>query len=326
MLYCKRWGPAMERFLAPRFTKELRHLADWTIVRRRFLRMFQYMRQRHWWRHGPPVLCLLLLLHLDADSGLWAQTPRPLRSPSQPQRPSANPPVSAALPSTPTAQVTGISLQDGRLSVDVRDQDLRAVIESIASQGNIDIRHPEGIPNTRISMRFASLPVSKGLHRLLRAADISGYVLVTEPPGDMVRRILFLAPQEGPSTTRPASAARRVPPPQPPPPSAPPPVSPTAAPPAEAEQEEEAQIPPGTGSVFDDIKTNTTARRLLSQLVHPNEQVRERALERLVQLVGDDQKQAELLEVLEPILDDLASEDKAARDEARAELRRLLSR
>jgi hypothetical protein len=65
---------------------------------------------------------------------------------------------------------------------------------------------------------------------------------------------------------------------------------------------------------------------LLSQLVHPNEQVRERALERLVQLVGEDQKQAELLEFLEPIMDDLASEDKAARDEARAELRKLLSR
>jgi hypothetical protein len=60
--------------------------------------------------------------------------------------------------------------------------------------------------------------------------------------------------------------------------------------------------------------------------VHPNEQVRERALERLVQLVGDDQKQAELLEFLEPIMDDLASEDKGARDEARAELRKLLSR
>jgi hypothetical protein len=76
---------------------------------------------------------------------------------------------------------------------------------------------------------------------------------------------------------------------------------------------------------MEDIKTNTTARRLLSQLVHPNEQVRERALERLVQLVGDDQKQAELLEFLEPIMDDLASEDKGARDEARAELRKLLS-
>ena len=287
--------------------------------------MSRYMRQRPWWRYGPHVLCLLLLLHVAPHSGLWAQTPGPLKSPSQPQRPSANPPVSAVRPSTPTAQVAGISLQDGRLSVDVREQDLRAVVESIASQGNIDIRHPESIPNTRISMRFVSLPVSQGLHRLLRAADIPGYVLVTEPPGDAVRRILFLAPKESPTTTRPASVARRVSPPQPQPPSSPPPVAPPASPPVEGEREETAPIPSSGGSVFEDIKTNTTARRLLSQLVHPNEQVRERALERLVQLVGDDQKQAELLEFLEPIMDDLASEDKAARDEARAELRKLLS-
>jgi hypothetical protein len=80
------------------------------------------------------------------------------------------------------------------------------------------------------------------------------------------------------------------------------------------------------GSVFDDIKTNTTARRLLSQLVHPNEQVRERALESLVQLIGDDQKQAQLLEFLEPLMDDMASEDKTTREDARAEIRKLLSR
>jgi hypothetical protein len=64
----------------------------------------------------------------------------------------------------------------------------------------------------------------------------------------------------------------------------------------------------------------------LSQLVHPNEQVRERALESLIQLVGDDQKQAQLLEFLEPLMDDLASEDKTAREDARAEIRKLLSR
>jgi hypothetical protein len=64
----------------------------------------------------------------------------------------------------------------------------------------------------------------------------------------------------------------------------------------------------------------------LSQLVHPNEQVRERALESLIQLMGEDQKQAQLLEFLEPLMDDMASDDKAAREEARAEIRKLLSR
>jgi hypothetical protein len=81
-----------------------------------------------------------------------------------------------------------------------------------------------------------------------------------------------------------------------------------------------------TASVFEDIKTNTAARRLLSQLVHPNEQVRERALERLVRLVENDDKQAELLEFLEPLMEGLSSEERTERDEARQEIRKLLRR
>jgi hypothetical protein len=221
--------------------------------------------------------------------------------------------------------VKGISVQDGLLSVDVREQDVRAVIETIAMQGNIDIRHLDGILSTPISIRFTSLPMPQGLQRILHAAAIPGYVLVTEVTGQrvMVRQILFLASSENLNSGRPSPVVRRAAPTLPQPSSPPAAATPTP-PPAESEREEPLQT--SGGSVFEDIKTNTTARRLLSQLVHPNEQVRERALERLVQLVGDDKKQAELLEVIEPIMDDLASEDKTARDEARAELRKLLSR
>jgi hypothetical protein len=206
--------------------------------------------------------------------------------------------------------------------VDVREQDLRAVIESIATQGKIDVRHLDGVPNTRISIRFTSLPLSQGLQRLLRTAEIPGYVLVAEPNRETasIRRILFLAPSESTTSGR-SAATRRTSHALVQPPSAP---QPSSAPATQEEREEQPTT--SSGSVFEDIKTNTTARRLLSQLVHPNEQVRERALERLVQLIGDDQKQAELLEFLEPIMDDLASEDKGARDDARSELRKLLSR
>jgi hypothetical protein len=103
-------------------------------------------------------------------------------------------------------------------------------------------------------------------------------------------------------------------------------------PPQLPESEPEAKEPKETSengeaaSVFEDIKTNTAARRLLSQLVHPNEQVRERALERLVRLVENDDKQAELLEFLEPLMEGLSSEDRTERDEAQQEIRKLLRR
>jgi hypothetical protein len=286
--------------------------------------MHHQMRQLVWWLCWSTVLCLLPLLYSPQSSLLWAQTQRSLRNLSPSQRPGASPTMSAVRTRTPPGQVAGITLQDGFLSVDVREQDLRAVIESIAMQGNIDIRHLEGVPSTRVSVRFASLPLPQGLQRLLRTAEIPGYVFVTEPNGDIVsvRRIIFLAPSESPPSGRSTSVTRRVSPSlaQPPPASQPP-----SAPATQETAGEREEQPTSSGSVMEDIKTNTTARRLLSQLVHPNEQVRERALERLVQLVGDDQKQAELLEFLEPIMDDLASEDKGARDEARAELRKLLS-
>ena len=80
------------------------------------------------------------------------------------------------------------------------------------------------------------------------------------------------------------------------------------------------------GTVFDDLKGNATARRLLSQIMHPNEQVRERALESLVKLTQEDGKQRDLLEFLEPLMEDLSSDDKATQDEAREEIRKLLTR
>ena len=78
--------------------------------------------------------------------------------------------------------------------------------------------------------------------------------------------------------------------------------------------------------MFDDIKSNAAARRLLSQMMHPNEQVRERAFEGIVRLIGEDEKQRALMEFLEPLMEDLGAEDKATQDEAREEIRKLLTR
>ena len=46
--------------------------------------------------------------------------------------------------------------------------------------------------------------------------------------------------------------------------------------------------------ILEFIEGNNRARRLLSQLLHPEKQIRERALEWLIRLVDDDTKQREL--------------------------------
>jgi hypothetical protein len=272
---------------------------------------------------------LLYILGMVVGSGIWGERPSRLWAQAR-----VLPQAVAVSPGTGQAtNASRILLQNYRLSVDVRNQELHTILRTIATQGDINIRRLDEVPNKRISIRFTDLPLVTGLQRLFRAAEVYSYVLVTAPQGDeiSVQRILFLAAAEDRRATPTRSRVVRRPVAQPAPQPAPqpavqPPAEPPASQPQGSEQSESRTEENGTGSVFEELKTNTTARRLLSQLVHPNEQVRDRALERLIQLVGDDEKQAEMMEFLEPLLEELASEDQTQREEARQEIRKLLSR
>jgi hypothetical protein len=247
----------------------------------------------------------LLLLIVGGPIGLRAATGPAAKGPAPVPRKRPRPGPGAAAVPQPPVSAEGITLEDGLLSVNVRQHDLRTLIANIATQGDIEVRHAAGIGEQRVSLRFDALPLVEGLKRLFRAAALSGYALVTDNESGQttVRRILFLPVREGGRGWRPSSRSRRRPAPR---------------------RTREGRS--GNGTVFDDIKRNTTARRLLSQLGHPNERVRERALERLLRLVPDDDKQAALLEYLEPRMEQLASEYKEDRAEARADIRQLLRR
>ncbi len=265
------------------------------------------MQFRRW--VGRALLSLCFLVTCGSPTA-WGQA---LPVASQPARPAA---IRSPAAVVQVAAAAGITIENNRLSINVQDHELQAVLQDIAAQGDIDVRHLDGLPSKRISMRLTGMPVVEGLKRLFRVAEIESYVLFTQAQGDSVRvqRILFFpAAESGSRTPGRTTVGRRAP-------------SPFIPQPRGTDKDREASEESETGSVFDDIKTNTAARRLLSQLVHPNEQVRERALERLVRLVDEDDKRAELLEFLEPLMEDLASEDRAERDEARQEIRKLLRR
>ena len=281
------------------------------------------------------VLCLLLCLCLPGRADAQREAPRSTRRgvPS-PAAPGSTAPAQAPQPLSQNAKIT---LDQSGLSVDVQEQDLSAVIERIAELAHIELRHPEGIPNSRVSIRFSSLSVINGLKRLLRAADVPGYFLQTVKQGDRVhvQRIVFL-PEEGTPGTSAGRAAQRVPqvvaaqpqPPRPAPPGLPPaaatvPPQPPTAPPQQEARADEGRT---SGNVFDELKSNAAARRLPSQMMHPIEQVREREFEGLVRLVREDDKQRALVELLEPLMEDLGAGDQATQDEAREEIRKLLSR
>jgi len=285
------------------------------------------------------VLCLLLALSLPERVGAQGETPRLSRRGVPSPATLGNAAVAPAKTPQPLSPDTKITLDQSGLSMDVQEQDLTAIIERIASIGHIDLKHPEGIPSRRVSIRFSSLTIVDGLKRLFRVAEVPGYLLMTAKQGssERIQRIVFL-PEEGtvgtsagraaPRTPQ-VAAAQPLPPPRPSPAGQPPPPTPVAVPPmpitppqGEARTEEGR----GSGTVFDEIKSNAAARRLLSQMMHPNEQVRERAFEGLVRLVREDDKQRALMELLEPLMEDLASEEQSTQDGAREEIRKLLSR
>lgn len=253
---------------------------------------------------------------------LFVGYPAFVQAQAVPGQPSHNPLMGQAVrtrrAATDALMPAAVSLRNNQLDIDVQDQDLHDIVNEIATQGDIKISKLEGLPNKQLSLRFSNLPVVTGLKRLFRAAEIESYVLVTDAQGDAVRvqRIMFFPPSDGRSPIQTHGGVSRQSP-----------AAPALPLPPTSEDREGSDSESGeSGSVFEDLKTNTAARRLLSQLVHPNEQVRERALERLIRLVDSDDKQAELLEFLEPLMEDLASEDDTVREGARQEVRKLLRR
>ena len=257
-------------------------------------------------RHRTSLLAfgLVLILSGGSVSSTWAQR------------------AGTADPGLPH-RVAGVVFAQGGLSVDVQDEDFGAIFRDIASQAQIDVSNLDGLRSRRISTQFTDLPLVEGLKRLLRVAGVSGYALITAHTEDGVKieRILFLDANAS-TSARPRAAAepraatrraRRV-----------------AARSERARSRTAARAPQGKDSAatsdFEGLKANPETERLLDQVVHPNEQVREQAIEGLMRLTRDTNKRRELINALEPYMDDLRHGDEEAREEAREGIRSMLSR
>ena len=220
-------------------------------------------------------------------------------------------------------RVAGVVFAQGGLSVDVQEEDFGAIFRDIASQAQIDVSNLDGLPSRRISTQFTDLSLTEGLKRLLRVAGVPGYALITAQTEDGVKieRILFLdananagaGPRAAVELRMDTRRARRV-----------------AARSERARSRTTARNSQGrdsaSTSVFEDLKSNPETERLLNRVVHPNEQAREQAIKGLMRLASHTNKQRELIEALEPYMDDLRHGDEEARKEARQDIRSMLRR
>ena len=98
-----------------------------------------------------------------------------------------------------------VVVQDGRLSVDVQEADLREVLTQIGRQANIRISSGPSA-GKRVSARFAGVELEEGLRRLLRQASLSHLFLYANGPGATVTISEVRVLGEGQDTTpRPAT-------------------------------------------------------------------------------------------------------------------------
>ena len=211
-------------------------------------------------------------------------------------------------------RVEGVVVSRDSLSVDVKEEDFSAIFRDIASQAQIDVSNLDGLPARRISTRFTELSIMDGVKRLLRVADVAGYVIMTAHSEDRVRieRILFVDAnanaRPAPRTTSPPRAARRR-------------ARRMSA------RSERARPRPTTdnpreksdvsASVLEDLRASPETEQLLNQAVDADEEMREQAIEGLMRLAGGSERKRELMEALGPHLDDLRHGDEETREEAR---------
>lgn len=223
----------------------------------------------------------------------------------------------------PGKRVAGVVLTQDTLSVNVQNEDFTAIFRAIASEARIETSNLEGLTGQRISIQFADLAITEGVKRLLRAADVPGYVLVTDHTDDRVRieRILFLDANANtapvPRSASPPRMARRR-------------ARRLSARTERARSDARAGRPQETSDtptdVIEDLRASPETERLLNQAVHPDEQMREQAIEGLVRLAGGSSRKRDLLEVLGPQLDDLRHGDAEAREEAREDILSMMRR
>ena len=212
----------------------------------------------------------------------------------------------------PPRRVEGVVVTRDSLSVDVKEEDFSAVFRDIASQAQIDVSNLDGLPVRRISTQFVDLSIMDGVKRLLRVANVAGYVIMTAHSEDRVRieRILFLdananARAEPRAASPPRVArrrARRLG------------ARSERARPATGNQREKSN---GSTAVLEDLRASPETEQLLNQAVDADEQVREQAIEGLIRLAGGSDRKRELMEALGPHLDDLRHGDEETREEAR---------
>jgi len=71
-----------------------------------------------------------------------------------------------------------IKFDKGKLSVDIRDIDVKVVFRALEEGGKIEIFNKKILPNRKISIKFNELKTEKGIRKLMHACGVENYATI----------------------------------------------------------------------------------------------------------------------------------------------------
>lgn len=99
-----------------------------------------------------------------------------------------------------------IEFDKGKLSVDIKDIDIKVVFKALEEKGKIEIVNQRILPDRKVSLKFKDLKVKEGLKKLMGVAGISNHLAVYKrgsKPDETVMTKLVLIKAEPPGPEMP---------------------------------------------------------------------------------------------------------------------------
>jgi hypothetical protein len=134
-------------------------------------------------RNATSIALLLAVMLLFAGGTAYSQAPKQAVPPA-PQAPAAEEPE-------PPKPASSITVEDGKLSVDLVDADLGNVMNEIGSKMHFEVIIRGSIYGKRISTKFAGLDVERGIERLLSLVQEHNYLIHYDAAGKLSRLELY---------------------------------------------------------------------------------------------------------------------------------------
>lgn len=71
-----------------------------------------------------------------------------------------------------------IKFDEGKLSVDIRDIDVKIIFRVLEKKGKIEIFNKKILPDRKISIKFKELKTEKGIRKLMHACGVENYATI----------------------------------------------------------------------------------------------------------------------------------------------------